>query len=177
MEIIKLLALLIGSALLFACCAAHPEPNLSYQNRAFRAHVVCESGDFTFGAIFTSLPKEPDSARDISLEFTFPDTLCGIKVEKREEKVTVYLDEVEISAPHAVSWLSLSELFDIEATVKDSSVETLDGQKLNFINAVSDDGREFSLYLYPASGLPRRISGEINGKPSTLEVISFEFIQ
>ena len=180
MEIIKLLALLIGSAILFACCAAHPEPNLSYQERAFRAHVICESNDFTFGAIFTSIPKnESDDTplRDITLEFTSPDTLSGIKVQKSGENVRVYLDDMEISAPHAASWLALSELFDIEATVKESSVETLDGQKLNFINAVSDDGREFSLYLYPASGLPRRISGDINGKPSTLEVISFEFIQ
>ena len=179
MEIIKLLALLIGSAILFACCAAHPAPNLSYQEKAFRAHILCESDNFSFGAILTSIPlkdSEESAERDLTLKFISPDTLCGIKVQKRGEKVTVSLNEMEISAPHALSWLALAELFDIEATVKESSVESLDGQKLNFINAVADDGREFSLYLYPASGLPRRISGNINGKPTTIDVISFEFI-
>ena len=179
MEIIKLLALLIGSAILFACCAARPAPTLSYQEKAFRAHIVCQSDEASFGAILTSVPssEESDTAeRNLTLEFTSPDTLCGIKVQKNSHGVTVLLDEMEISAPHAIRWLSIAELFDIEATVKESSIETLDGQKLNFINAVSDDGKEFSLYLYPSSGLPRRILGEINDKPTTLDVISFEFI-
>ena len=179
MEIIKLLALLIGSVIILTSCAARPAPNLSYQEKPFRAHILCQSDEFSFGAILTSIPSSEEqsaSGRDITLEFTSPETLCGIKVHKSGESVTVRLDGMEISAPHALCWLSLAELFDIDATVKHSSVETLDGQKLNFIKAVSDDGKEFSLYLYPSSGLPRRISGDINGSPLTLDVISFEFI-
>ena len=179
MEIIKLLALLIGSVIILTSCAARPAPNLSYQEKPFRAHILCQSGELSFGAILTSIPspqEQGESRRDITLEFTSPETLCGITVHKSGESVTVRLDEMEISAPHALCWLSLAELFDIDATVKHSSVETLDGQKLNFIKAVADDGREFSLYLYPSSGLPRRISGDINGSPLTLDVISFEFI-
>ncbi len=179
MEIIKLLALLIGSVILLASCSARPAPNLSYQEKAFRAHLICENEELSFGAILTSIPSPEASdtrERNLSLEFTSPETLCGIKVHKSNESVTVRLDGMEISAPHAACWLSLAELFDIDATVKQSSVETLDGQKLNFIKAVSDDGREFSIYLYPSSGLPRRISGYINGIPSTIDVISFEFI-
>ena len=177
MEIIKLLALLIGSAIIFTCCAARHEPNLSYQEKAFRAHIICQSNEMTFGAIFTSIPSKAEpSSRALSLEFTSPESLCGIKVSSLGDTLTVTLDDMEISAPHAARWLSLSELFNIEATVKQSSVTELDGQKLNFIKAVSDEGREFSLHLYPASGLPRRISGDVNGDPCTLDVISFEFI-
>ena len=177
MEIIKLLALLIGSAILFTCCAARPTPNLSYQEKAFRTHVYCQNENMTFGAIFTSIPSDDEtSCRALSLEFTSPESLCGIKVSKRGDAVRVYLDDMEISAPHAACWLEIAELFNIEATVKESSVTSIDGQRLNFIKAVSDDGKEFSLYLYPASGLPRRILGNINGTPCTLDVISFEFI-
>ena len=179
MEIIKLLALLIGSAIIFACCTAHPSPNLSYQEKAFRAHIFWQTEDISIGAVITSLPSldpEQDEARSITLEFTAPESLLGITVCKSGGEVTASLDGMEISAPHAERWLAIAELFDIEATVKESSIETLDGQKLNFIRAVSDDGKEFSLYLFPASGLPRRICSEINGSPCTLEVISFEFI-
>ena len=179
MEIIKLLALLIGSALIFTCCTAHPSPKLSYQEKSFRAHVYWQSSDISIGAILTSIPyvsQSGESTRKLTLEFTAPENLCGIKVCQCGEDVTVSLDDMEISEPHAVRWLCIADLFDIEATVKESSVENVDGQKLNFIKAVSDDGREFSLYLYPSSGLPRRICGEINGRSCTLDVISFEFI-
>ena len=179
MEIIKLLALLIGSAILFTCCAAHPSPNLSYQEKAFRAHVYCQNDDMSFGAILTSIPcptQDDPHARYQTLEFTAPESLCGIKVSQQNGTVTVSLDGTEISSPEAARWLALTELFDIEATVKESSVTSIDAQKLNFVRAVSDDGREFSLYLFPSSGLPRRILGDINGVPSTLDVISFEFI-
>ena len=177
MEIIKLLALLIGSAILFVCCAAHPTPNLSYQEKAFRAHILCNSEDFSFGAILTSIPSPSDTAdKTITLEFTSPESLCGIKVSKNGEEVTVSLDGMQISAPHVLSWLAIADFFNIDATVKESSIEIIDAQKLNFIKAVSDDGKEFSLYLYPSSSLPRRICGNANGNPVTLDVISFEFI-
>ena len=177
MEIIKLLALLIGSAILLTCCSARPSPNLSYQEKAFRAHVYCQNDNMTFGAIFTSIPSAEDpTKRYVCLEFTSPESLCGIKVCERGGAVTVSLDGMEISAPHAVRWLSLAELFSIDATVKKSALTSIDGQKFNFIKAVSDDGKEFSLYLHPASGLPRRILGDINGALCTLDVISLEFI-
>lgn len=179
MEIIKLLALLIGSAILFACCTARPAPTLSYQEKAFRVHVMCQNDNQTFGAILTSIPSSTENdlpSRDLTLEFTSPESLCGIKVQKQKESITVTLDGIEISAPQAARWLALADLFSIDATVKESSVTDLDGQRVNFIEAVSDDGKEFSLYLYPSSGLPRRICGDINGFLSTIDVISFEFI-
>ena len=77
MEIIKLLALLIGSAILFACCTARPAPTLSYQEKAFRAHIICQNDNQTFGAILTSIPSPADQnnplLRDLTLEFTAPE--------------------------------------------------------------------------------------------------------
>ena len=179
MEIIKLLALLFGCAILFSSCATRPSQNLSYQEKPFRAHLIFESTGASSGAILTSIPSidaDGTPKKALCLEFTSPENLCGIKVEKRDGETKVSLDGLVISSPYAERLLSVSELFDIDATVKESSVETIDGQSLNFIKAVSDDGKEFSIHLYPASGLPRRISGIVNGSTCTVDVISFEII-
>ena len=179
MEIIKLLALLIGSAILFTCCSARQEPNLFYQEKPFRTHIIWKSNDTSFGAILTSLQKKDSSttpSKQLTLEFTCPESLAGIRVCKDNESTTVTLGELKISSQEAERWLSVSALFEIEATVKESSSIMIDNQSTNLIRAVSDDGKEYTLHLFSASGLPRRISGEVNGAICTVDVISFEFI-
>ena len=178
MEIIKLIALLLGSALLFTCCSSASMPNLSYQKKSFRAHIFWETPNISVGAIFTSIAKDEEdtASRIITLEFTSPENLCVIKVTKSGEDTSVSLDGMQISAPYAESYLEIAKFFDIEATVKESSVQELDGVSLNFIRAVSDSGEEYSLHLHKNSGLPRRICGTLGNGECTLDVISFEFI-
>ena len=178
MEIIKLIALILGSALLFTCCSSASMPNLSYQKKSFRAHIFWNTTNLSVGAILTSIVKDEEDAatRTIILEFTSPENLCGIKVTKSTEGTSVSLDGMQISAPYAESYMEIAKFFDIEATVKESAVRELDGVSLNFIRAVSDIGEEYSLHLYKDSGLPRRICGTLGDGECTLDVISFEFI-
>ena len=179
MEILKLIALFVGSALLFTCCSATTSPNLSYQEKPFRTHISWKTENLSARAILTSIPVIDDNqnkTKNITLEFTSPENLSGIKVSKLGENITVSLDGMKISAPYAERWLEIAKLFDIEATVKESSISELDGVRFNFITAVSDSGEDYSLYLYKDSGLPRRITGTVGASECTVDVISFEFI-
>ena len=176
MEIIKLVVILLGSALLFTCCSTPDLPNLSYQQKPFRAHISWSTDNTTICAVFTSIPSQDQSSRTITLEFISPDSLKGIKITSNGESAYASLGNMVIHSPYALLWITIAEFFDIDATVTESSVVELDGVRLNYINATSDQGEEYSLFLFPSSGLPRRICGKINGKECTLDVISFEFI-
>lgn len=176
MEIIKLVVILLGSALLFTCCATPDQPNLSYQQKPFRAHLSWNTDNLTVCAVFTSIPMQDPSSSTLTLEFISPDSLNGIKITKIGENICVKLDDMEINAPHALTWMKISDFFNIDATVTESSVRELEGVRLNYIKAKSDLGEEYSLFLFPSSGLPRRICGTIGGRECILDVISFEFI-
>ena len=171
MEIIKLVVILLGSALLFSCCAAPDMPNLSYQQKPFRAHISWNTDNITVSAVLTSIPSQ-----DLTLEFISPDSLSGIKIAKSGENICVSLGDMKINAPHALAWLKIADFFNIDATVTESSVTELDGVRLNYIKARADQGEEYSLFLFPSSGLPRRICGQLEGTQCTVDVISFEFI-
>ena len=73
--------------------------------------------------------------------------------------------------------MSIVSFFDIDATLTESDVEILDGVKFNRISVRSGEGKLFSILLYPSTQTPRRISGELNSLPCTLEILSFEFLQ
>ena len=176
MEIIKLVVILLGSALLFSCCAAPDQPSLDYQQKPFRAHISWNTDNLTVCAVMTSLPTTDLSSHNLTLEFTSPDSICGIKITKNGEFTRVSLGDMEIDAPYALGLLNIADFFNIDATVTESSVIELDGVRLNYIKAMSDQGEEYSLFLFPSSGLPRRICGKINGRECTMDVISFEFI-
>ena len=176
MEIIKLVVILLGSALLFTCCAAPDQPNLDYQQKPFRTHISWNTDNLTVCAVMTSLPATDLSSHALTLEFISPDSLGGIKITKNGQNTRVSLGDMEINDPHALGLLNIADFFNIDATVTESSVTELEGVRLNYIKATSDNGEEYSLFLFPASGLPRRICGKINGRECTLDVISFEFI-
>jgi len=178
MEILKLIALLLGTALIFVSCSASSAPTLSYQEKYFRAQIRWQTNDICATAFFTSVPHAPDSSgsdRTISLEFTSPESLEGLRISKRNGVISADIGGICIESPYAASLLAVSELFAIDATVKKSSVTTLDGKKLNLIEAVSSNGKNFTLFLFPESGLPRRICAEMNGESCVLDVLSFEF--
>ena len=191
MEILKLIALLIGAALIFVSCSANSYPTLSYQEKSFRAHISWQLGadtdpnsdsdsdsdsgssSYCFSAVYTSRPHE--NGKDVTLEITSPDELNGLCIGKKNGVFFIHSDDLEISTPFAERLLAVSELFEIDATVTESSIQELDGKKLNMIEARSSDGRCFTLFLFPESGLPRRICAKVNGNDCTLDVIAFEF--
>lgn len=179
MEIIKLIALLLGTAILFISCSANsPAPTLSYQDKHFRAHISWKINDLAVTAFFTSAPISSESGSDksVTLEITAPSTLEGISICKRNGILQTRLGDLKIDSTYAERLFAVSELFDIDATVSKSAVTEMDGKKFNYIEASSSNGQKYTLYLFPESGLPRRICSLINGQECVLDILSFEFI-
>ena len=179
MEIIKLIALLLGTAILFiSCSAASPAPTLSYQDSSFRAHIRWSANGISLTAFFTSIVGDDPSgtSRTVTLEISSPSSLCGITLCKRNGILQTKLGDTQIDSPSAERLFAVSSLFDIDATVTKSAVCEMDGRKLNHIEAVSPSGQKYTLLLFPESGLPRRIISEVNGQTCVLDILSFEFI-
>ena len=178
MEIIKLIALLLGTAVLFISCSVNaPAPTLSYQDKAFRAHISWRINELTLVGFFTSIPSPFDTETDkvITLEITSPSTLEGITLCKKNGTLQTKLGSLSLDSSHAARLFAVSSLFDIDATVTKSTVTEIDGKKLNHIEASSSSGQKYTLFLYPESGLPYRICSEINGQDCVLDILAFEF--
>ena len=173
MEIIKLIALSLAAVLILTACASSNKELLSYQQSSFRAHVSWQLEDECFEALLTSVIT--GGARTLSLEFTAPDELVGVCVHRAGDKAIASLGEFEISSPAANRLLAITEFFNIDATLKESSLERIDGTDFNKIEATNADGDLYTLYLSP-TGLPRRICGMLSGSLCTLDVLSFEII-
>lgn len=178
MEIIKLIALLLGTAVLFMSCSVNPPaPTLSYQDKAFRAHISWQINDLALVGFFSSIPSsaDPEADKTLTLEITAPSTLGGITLCKKNGTLQTRLGALTIDSNYAERLFAVSSLFDIDATVTKSSVCEMDGKKLNHIEASSSSGQKYTLFLYPDSGLPRRICSEINGQDCVMDILAFEF--
>ena len=179
MEIIKLIALLLGTAILFiSCSATSPAPTLSYQDSSFRAHISWSVNGVTLSAFLTSIAEVSPSGtgKTVTLEIISPSSLAGVSICKKNGVLQTRLGDMQIASEHAERLFTISSLFEIDATVTKSSVCEMDGRKFNLIEAASSSGQKYSLFLFPESELPRRIISEIAGKTCVLDSLSFEFI-
>ena len=104
MEIIKLIALLLGTAVLFMSCSVNtPAPTLSYQDKAFRAHISWQINDLTLVGFFSSVPSssDPDADKVTTLEITAPSTLCGITLCKKNGSLQTRLGTLTLDSNYA----------------------------------------------------------------------------
>ena len=177
MEIIKLIALLLGTAILFMSCSTNsPAPTLSYQDEAFRAHISWQINDIIITAFLTSIPSGSGMGKTVTLEITSPSTLEGISLCGKNGDLQARLGSFKIDSAYAERLFAVTSLFDIDATVIKSDVTETEGKKFNLIEAISSDEQKYTLLLFADSGLPRRITSDINGKECVLDVLCFEFI-
>ena len=170
METIKLIALLILISFILISCSQSPEKMLSYQEKPFRALLTWQTNGASFIAVMTSYP----ASDTLTIEFTSPASVSGITVKKSAEQTTVTLDGIEITAPELSRFASIAKFFNIDGSITKSSVTSISGAKANYIEILDASKEKYRLYLYSASGLPRRIEGELYGKQITLDFISFE---
>ena len=172
MAIIRLIALILSLAFFLFSCSAAKNNSLSYQEKPFRAVITWQIDSLSLAAKLTSSP-ESDSA---TLEFTSPSSLEGVILKKEGEKITLTLNELEISEAHLSRLAEITDFFKIDASIKKSSVTTISGTKLNCLQMLDANGEIFTVYLYPSSEIPRRITGKLYSQTVTLDVVSFEFI-
>ena len=171
MEIIRLVALILSLSFLLISCSPSPTDLLSYQEKSFRAHLSFEIDSLKIGAVMTS----HDATDTLIIEFNSPPSLAGITVKKCGEECTVSLGDLEISSNNASRFAELSKIFEISGTLKKSSVESLSGIKFNRIELFNSQNNEkYVLYLYKASGLPRKITAPLFGKEINFDIFSFE---
>lgn len=174
MEILKLIAVIVGAAFFLSACSPNNSYSLSYQEKDFSAGLCWESDDIMICATLISLSSDT-TERDLSLTFSSPPSLNGITVSRKagEDKTSVQLDGLELSLPSAVRWLDISKLFELEGSISDTYITDIDGISVNAVVANTEDG-EYTVYLLPNSSLPRRICGRVNDKELTLDIIWFE---
>ncbi len=93
---------------LISGCAQPPAP-LAYAERGFSANISGSADGQKFeAAVIASARGEGE--RDISVEFFLPETLRGIKVERRGGEICVKRGEFEIENFRGEGWLILGEL-------------------------------------------------------------------
>ena len=123
------------------------------------------------------VPMNP-AARAYPSEFiqTGVSTIDGLNTLVRGQKLPIFSGSGLPHASLAAQIARQAKVRGIDATVTKSTVTEIDGKKLNHIEASSSSGQKYTLFLYPESGLPRRICSELNGQDCVLDVLSFELI-
>ncbi len=163
------------SIIFISCTRTHVDrPLLSYQQKAFKAHISWQIGDTAATAIFTSIPT--DIGKSLTLEYTAPESLAGISVTKNTEETALFYSDLKIPSEIAASMMAVASFFDIDATLTESTVEEIDGVRFNRITVRAQNGESYSILLYPSTQSPKIISGKLNSLPCTVDIISFEYI-
>ena len=166
MEILKVIALLLGAAILLTSCSVYGKKELTYQKGAFRAEIEWESDGTKFSASVTAgAPRPPaegediDSViRDIEMCFLSPESMRGIKVTRTNGEVGAALGDIEIDSGALAGYLAAADLFDVSGEVKDIELVDSESGRLTRID-VRDGDAEFSVYLSVETENPVRLTG------------------
>lgn len=176
----KALLVLIICIFLSGCEGAKGDGDvLSYQERAFEATVCVERDEMTFSAFVSASAWQKDGgeARNISVTYTAPATLDGIKVTREHEVITANVGGLPFDDKGDI-YSSLIEFADLFCITSKPHSLTLEGENTR-AEIRRDDGVLYSLLLSPKTDMPIQISAEKTtdaGKSVTCVIIeSFVF--
>lgn len=132
---------------------------LSYQAKAFEGEFEVNLGELTFTAIVSGGEWQPESGskRDIAVEFTAPESLRGIRLERKQEKTSLFLEDMILEDKDGIygSMAGFADLFELDAVPLDFRVEGKN-TRATFARA---DGDNITLLL-GKNGTPLEISDE-----------------
>lgn len=184
MEILKMIALLLGAVIVLSACSSGGEEPLGYQNGAFETEILITSNGMTVRAIFTaeaprsvqseatSGAEEEMSGRNVKITFADPPSLRGITASRQDGKVSVLFDGTEITDAGVIGWLDVADLFSISGNVTDTDVREIYGKKVNYLEV--ENGEDiYKIYLSPDSGYPEYICGTVRGRALEVRVVRF----
>ncbi|MGI6167337.1 MAG: hypothetical protein ACOYIA_04280 [Eubacteriales bacterium] len=163
--------------LLLSGCMADDGRYLEYSRGGFSATVEGRAGEFDFTAEVKAGPpasNENDNhpPRDIELTFLSPATLSGIRIARRDGRVSVYSGELSANGSYAAGWLAAAELLIPEGSVTGARRVTEDGVKMTRLEMRLRDSRLLTIWL-DRSGYPLRVVSDSGGFETDLRIRAF----
>lgn len=147
--------------LILAGCAMSGQEYLEYTGDAFCASIYGRMNGVEFAAeVKIGAPRAYDSGRtgaaprDIEMVFQSPATLSGIKITRKDSKVTVSSGSVEIDGSGCAGWLAAAELLIPDGAIDNVSIITENGERLAEVRMILDGGTPLTLYVDCNTGFP-----------------------
>ncbi|MBQ8207176.1 MAG: hypothetical protein IJZ89_00375 [Clostridia bacterium] len=159
---------------IFTFCTAKNtrEDCLSYQEKAFEGEFEVILKDITFSVAVRGDEWSPvnGKARNITVEFTSPESLRGIIITKNSEKTSVSLDGItfECDGMTYASLADFTRLLELTAAPTDFRIEE-ENTRATFAGV---NGETISLLL-GKNGIPL----EISDNKTTIKIISYKAIE
>ena len=172
MEILKMIVALLTLALILSSCTPTDERALDYQNYPFSALISFELDGQTATARLSVSPVG-ESDKNIKLEFTSPDSLSGLIIERSFGKTYAHLGDLVFFGSTCESYLNLAELFCIEGKISEIQAEKIGTTDTTRLTIITDSSDIYRVYL-TQNGEPRRIISEKSGKRFVLDILAFE---
>ena len=175
MKIIRIIAVFLMVLLTFCGCGAGQDISFEYSQRAFECEMSWEWEGTRYRAELTVGDTSDTAAeRDISLGFSEPASLCGVRVERIDGNERISLGETVFEGADVSGLLGVAELFRTDGKMVESSLVTLSGENINLVKLRFDDGGEISVYLSGKSGTPVRICGLVGVRETQIDILRFE---
>ena len=174
MKIIKLIAVFLLILTLFCGCSERQTVRLEYADRAFECEMSWEWESIRYRATLTMGDVTDTSVgRDISLSFSEPASLCGVRAERIDGRERISLGDIVFEDTDISGLIKITDVFRTDGDVLGSSLVTLGGEQTNLVK-LRCDGRELSVYLSPEDGAPVRICTEICGRETQVDILRFD---
>ena len=146
-----------------ACITGDGDP-LSYKNDGFSARVSSYGLDRDFEALFTFSPPSENGDRDFSADFLAPETLCGLRLKKEGDRLSLSLGDTEYVSLGYSEYSHLEFFGIVKILAPDSAIRSISSvsgnecglQHIDRLTAVTLPSAV--LYIDPDSGIPLKIS-------------------
>ena len=174
MRIIRIITVFLIVVLTFAGCGRGQDIHLEYADRGFECEMSWEWESVRYRATLTVGDLTDASVgRDISLSFSEPASLCGVKAERIDGRERISLGDIVFENTDISGLMAIADIFRTDGDILGSSLVTLGGEQTNLVK-LRCDGRELSVYLSPVDGAPVRICAEICGRETQVDILRFD---
>lgn len=141
----------------FSSCAKKTDP-LAYEKGKINAEITLTMNGTCLRAKMELMPIEESGERDASLVFSFPESVNGLSVSRKNGKVSAVLGDLTLSELDGTEFLATVELFSTCGTVVSAETEETDAETLTRLSVVSDGGT-YTVWLR-RDGMPKKIAHE-----------------
>lgn len=175
LEIIKkrrgFFCLLLCVGICLCGCSHAPTVKRVYSESRFSAEIIWENEGTEFSAtLIAGEPCSDGESRDLSVEFISPDSMKGLRVERKEQTAVLTCGEISVEL-HNQAILRAADIIASCGSFSYHGATTLGDRELILAERVCGENRA-ELYIDRESGAPfRAVLGDI-----TVDVVWFEYL-
>ena len=168
------LILILCTVLLCSCaCATNTEGIFDYQENIERIQGILKYDGETYGVICDFEKTDDGKNSLIRIEYTFPETLSGLVLEKDGEEVTVKAGSVSISGKN----FNCEKIFQTEKMLclNSENIIAIENDKEGNTVAVGDDGNYKWQVITSKDSAPEKITLSDGTCEKVLEIENIEW--